>query len=1114
MKSVLRILVTLARIGATVTASARVRRRYAVAPREFARRGRPSKSVMGKVFMSTSTPVTASTGERPSPAGPLLRPAFVKTSAMRWLMALVGLFATAASIAAPAIAVDPSPLSTALAPGQSAMQPLSIQNRGSDLLTWQVLDQNTVVRDFHREAALTLNPSEYLPASAVVDPAGRYAYFGTGTPPGQVVKVDLQTLERIGAVMLPGGEGEEPEKYLYSAVIDPAGRYAYFGTGTYPGKVVKIDLQSFERVSAITLEPGEEVLRAAVIDPAGQFAYFGTDSFPAHVVKIDLGSFERVGALDLNEGILTSAVMDPAGQFAYFGLSVGFVAKVDLASFTLTDSIYTGVGTVFSSALIDAAGQFAYFGTDGTDPGQVVKLDLANFSPVDTLTLQPGEAWAKSAAISADGAFAYFGTGSDRVRPARVVKIDLANFTRAGAITLNEGEDQPSAAVIAPNDGSLYFATSTFPGRIVKVGDVARNCELPGWVSVTPDSGSVGGGSSQTVDVGFDASGLAVRRHEAALCLQSNDPATPRVAVPLTAEVRLTEVLPSHLSFDVVREGQASSSLSIVNHGGGTLAWTIAQADPVQGCATPATAPWLSLSPTAGSIATGGTAQVAVAIDAIGLAAGPYAAQLCVTATGGADTQTLAVPVGLGVREPAPAAAVAPGSLSPTLAIGESGNWDLSIGNYGTAALDWTLSSQSVAPRLDGFLPLQLDGDVAVSGDIATSTAVIDVAGRYAYFGTSASPAQIVKVDLSTFAHVGVITLAQGEDRAVSSVIDAAGRYAYFGTHTTPGRVVRIDLESFQRVDAVTLVAGEDHLWAALIDPAGAFAYFGTRTDPGKIVKIDLANFTRVGAIDLDGAQGEHYLASGVIDRAGAFAYFGTGPSVGKVVKIDLTNFQRVGNLPLADGSLSAAMIDPTGKFAYFGSDVSNAAVPAKLVKLDLEQFRVADTIELSSENLECCISAAVIDPHGRFAYLASSLAAATRLVEIDLRDFGRVGAIRTDVVENGLFAAVIDPAGRYAYFGGPLYVGNRVLRVEHRLQCALPDWLRTSQNGGSVAAGGTESLTVGASTASLAPAVHTADLCFASNDPAQPLLDVPVRLTVTEASEHIFADGFDSPAP
>ena len=47
-----------------------------------------------------------------------------------------------------------------------------------------------------------------------------------------------------------------------------------------PAAVVKIDLRTFERAHAITLDPApdspENDLRSAVIDPAGNFAYFGT----------------------------------------------------------------------------------------------------------------------------------------------------------------------------------------------------------------------------------------------------------------------------------------------------------------------------------------------------------------------------------------------------------------------------------------------------------------------------------------------------------------------------------------------------------------------------------------------------------------------------------------------------------------------------------------------------------------------------------------------------------------------------------------------------------------------------------------------------------------------
>src|SRR5712692_5836874 len=78
--------------------------------------------------------------------------------------------------------------------------------------------------------------------------------------------------------------------------------------------------QSFTRVGALTLNPGEDNISAAIIDPAAGFAYFATDTSPGVVVKVRLSNFTRVGSLTLNPGEdkVKSSVIDPAAGFAYF----------------------------------------------------------------------------------------------------------------------------------------------------------------------------------------------------------------------------------------------------------------------------------------------------------------------------------------------------------------------------------------------------------------------------------------------------------------------------------------------------------------------------------------------------------------------------------------------------------------------------------------------------------------------------------------------------------------------------------------------------------------------------------------------------------------------------
>src|SRR5881398_3475300 len=114
---------------------------------------------------------------------------------------------------------------------------------------------------------------------------------------------EAKAFTRVGALTLNPGEDK-----LFSAVIDSAGGFAYFGTGTSPGVVVKVRLSDFTRVGALTLNPREDLLLSAVIDSANGFAYFGT--FAGIVVKVSLSDFTRVGALTLNAPYPQSAVID------------------------------------------------------------------------------------------------------------------------------------------------------------------------------------------------------------------------------------------------------------------------------------------------------------------------------------------------------------------------------------------------------------------------------------------------------------------------------------------------------------------------------------------------------------------------------------------------------------------------------------------------------------------------------------------------------------------------------------------------------------------------------------------------------------------------------------
>jgi hypothetical protein len=59
------------------------------------------------------------------------------------------------------------------------------------------------------------------------------------------------------------------------------------------------------------------------------------------------------------------------------------------------------------------------------------------------------------------------------------------------------------------------------------------------WLSVAPASGSILAGGNQVVDVVFNSTGMALGVYTGTLCVNSNDPVTPQVEIPV--EMMVTE---------------------------------------------------------------------------------------------------------------------------------------------------------------------------------------------------------------------------------------------------------------------------------------------------------------------------------------------------------------------------------------------------------------------------------------------------------------------------------------------------------------------------------------------------------------------------------------------
>ena len=204
---------------------------------------------------------------------------------------------------------------------------------------------------FTRVGSAALGAGNDFLDDGVIDSKGEFAYFGTVTSPqGRVVKIDLASLREVATLTLQPGEGP-----LRAAVVAPDDHYAYFGTGEgSSGRIIRVDLTTFTRDKVMTPSGGGAFF-SAVMDPDGRFAAFGTLSTPGRVVTIDLERFEPTGYVTLGEsdGPLISGVIDPQGAYAYFGTkdTPGRVVKVRVgARFELTAT--AGQGRILRTAAL------------------------------------------------------------------------------------------------------------------------------------------------------------------------------------------------------------------------------------------------------------------------------------------------------------------------------------------------------------------------------------------------------------------------------------------------------------------------------------------------------------------------------------------------------------------------------------------------------------------------------------------------------------------------------------------------------------------------------------------------------------------------------------------
>ncbi len=207
------------------------------------------------------------------------------------------------------------------------------------------------------------------------------------------------------------------------------------------------------------------------------------------------------------------------------------------------------------------------------------------------------------------------------------------------------------------------------------------------WVSVSPDSGLTGAGGADTLQVTISSAGLNNNSYGETIVISSNDADDPTVDVSVlltVADLNPKISVSQNNLVSTLQEGQtASHAFDIGNIGDAEMQWSM----------TWQTA-WLSVEPISGSTSPGNSQNVSVVLDATSLASGEYADTLEISSTD-PETPVSNISVHLTVSQQIPEISVSQDNLVSTLADGDSTKHPLSIANYGTGPLSWSLQWQA-----------------------------------------------------------------------------------------------------------------------------------------------------------------------------------------------------------------------------------------------------------------------------------------------------------------------------------------------------------------------------------------------------------------------------------
>jgi serine protease AprX len=468
-------------------------------------------------------------------------------------------------------------------------------------------------------------------------------------------------------------------------------------------------------------------------------------------------------------------------------------------------------------------------------------------------------------------------------------------------------------------------------------------------------------------------------------------------------------------------------------------------------CYDPTDVPWLGVSPTGGSVAPGDADLAALSVDADGLAVGSYDTTLCVY-TNDPDAGVIEVPVSLEVTPP--------GTLG---------------------ALEGTVSSLGFC----GEDPFPAEG------------AAIEVVGQNTTFNTTADENGFYSLDIDeSESPVDVFVTAPDHFGDEETGVVISGQTTTTLDFDLVAETACIDVDPDQL--STTLESGDTDVQSLDVSNLGTStlnwsiddgsmrsgdALIGFNFTTAAAGAPDPQNWTRIsdGTGSLSNAPDDTGTATDVgIEWGGVttdgFVYLGTATlGAGAVPQhdYDLSGMTGYGFRAGGDFFIELSGLQPNTDYEYWFVAYRATSAIDNVVNVsdgdDLEAFQFNQIISAGDNDGRFVINDLVGDDTQEW----NDLSFVTRSSSAGTIEFRWQGDTQTTVIG--------------------------ALAIRSAVACEIPDWLDVVPTSGSIDAGDpADEVQVSFDSAGLAPGDYVTNLCFESNDPTQPVVPVPVTMTVT----------------